>query len=144
MGGELDPYSFRMYNFTISVWKNLPGRGQQCAGCSCIILPQNQNEMLALSTNWQDNTRVDIFNFVANAWRQVGRSINSWNGGVKLVILGNRVFEFEGNPTGYQVSEFHYQNASWSLHANMMPVIPSDAGVASIPAAFFSNCKGVY
>ena len=144
MGGELDPYSVRMYNFTTQVWKDLTTRGQQCVGCACIILPQNQNEMLVSGTNWQDGSRADIYNFVTNKWRQVGRSIHSWNGGVMLVSLGNRVFLFEANPTGNQVEEFHYESESWSLHATLVPVIPSAPGIVSIPEAFFSDCIGVY
>jgi len=142
IGGESDLYSVRMYNFTTDAWKDLQSRGQRCAGCGCIILPQNQNQMLVLSTDWQDPYRADIYDILTDTWKPTGNSINNHNA-VMLIALGKRVFAIGGYPNGNQVEEFHFQNDSWSIVPNLMSASMSYPGVISIPAVLFNNCIGV-
>ena len=131
-----------MYNFTTDAWKTLKTRGKKCAGCGCIILPQNQNQMLVLSTDWQDTFSADIYDIVTDTWQQTGKSTNSHNG-VQLFSLGKRVFAIGGYTNGNQVEEYNYQNGSWSKVSSFMTSSMTHPGVISISAAFFKNCTGL-
>ncbi len=142
IGGESDLYSVRMYNFTTDTWKILKSRGKHCAGCGCIILPQNQNQMLVLSTDWQDPYSADIYDILTDTWKPTGKAKNGRNG-VRLISLGKRVFAIGGHPNGNQVEEFNYLNDSWSIISNVMFTSLSYTGAISAQAASFNNCSGV-
>ena len=142
IGGESDLLSVRMYNFTTDAWKNLKPRGKNCAGCGCVILPQNQNQMLVLSTTWQDQTSADIYDIATDTWKPTGSASNQHTG-VRLVSLGKRVFAIGAYPNGNQVEEFNYQTNAWSNTPMLMTGATTYAGVIAVPAILFKNCTGV-
>ncbi len=147
IGGTSNSKLIRMYNFTTNVWTTLQYLVKSHYHFGCIILPQNPNLILTLSTtpSSPDQNRADIYNIATNTWTQTGSTANN-RAGVRLVALGKRVFAIGSYPNGVEVEEFNYQNKTWSKASKLLPESRSYAGLVSVPAALFNDftCTGVF
>jgi hypothetical protein len=138
----------QIYNFTTNQWRDLSPMAVPHFLFGCIILPQNPNLVLLLSTTDEgDKRRADIYDIANNTWRRAGSSNNLHNG-VQLISIGQRVFAIGGIPNGNVVEEYNYENDSWSKVEALLSgngIIYSS--VLSVPAALFNflsyGCVGL-
>jgi hypothetical protein len=136
-GGSLSPYNVQMYNFTTNQWSDLSPMTDPHSKFGCIILPQNKNQVLLLSS-LNDSKRADIYDIANETMIRVSNSNNPHQDG-RLVAIGQRVFAIGGIQSGIAAEEYIYETDTWSNVEATLFIGPIYSSALSIPAALFNH-----